>query len=138
MIEFFSQLTFELENQQEVTEWLNRTAESFNYEMGELTYIFCTDNHLHKINLEFLAHDTYTDIITFNYNLHLQLNGEVYISIDRVRENARTYKQDFQDELHRVMVHGLLHLCGLNDKEEAEIAAMRKAEDEALERRDFV
>jgi len=138
MIEFFSQLTFELENQQEVTEWLNRTAESFNYEMGELTYIFCTDNHLHKINLEFLAHDTYTDIITFNYNLHRQLNGEVYISIDRVRENARTYKQDFQDELHRVMVHGLLHLCGLNDKEEAEIAAMRKAEDEALERRDFV
>jgi len=138
MIEFFSQLTFELENQQEVTEWLNRTAESFNYEMGELTYIFCTDHHLHKINLEFLAHDTYTDIITFNYNLHLQLNGEVYISIDRVRENARTYKQDFQDELHRVMVHGLLHLCGLNDKEEAEIAAMRKAEDEALERRDFV
>jgi len=138
MIEFFSQLTFELENQQEVTEWLNRTAESFNYEMGELTYIFCTDHHLHKINLEFLAHDTYTDIITFNYNLHRQLNGEVYISIDRVRENARTYKQDFQDELHRVMVHGLLHLCGLNDKEEAEIAAMRKAEDEALERRDFV
>lgn len=138
MIEFFSQLTFELPNQQEVSEWLNRTAETHNFKIGDLTYVFCTDEHLHKINLEFLAHDTYTDIITFNYNLHRELNGEVYISVDRVRENAKTYQQDFQDELHRVMVHGLLHLCGLNDKEEAEIIAMRKAEDLALEDRDFV
>jgi rRNA maturation RNase YbeY len=138
MIEFFSQLTFELSNEQEVSEWLNMTADSLNYEIGDLTYVFCTDEHLHKINLEFLAHDTYTDIITFNYNLHRQVNGEVYISVDRVRENASTYKQRFQDELHRVMVHGLLHLCGLNDKEEEEIIAMRKAEDQALERRDFV
>ena len=138
MIEFFSQLTFELSNEQEVSEWLNKTADSLNYEIGDLTYVFCTDEHLHKINLEFLAHDTYTDIITFNYNLHRQVNGEVYISVDRVRENASTYKQRFQDELHRVMVHGLLHLCGLNDKEEEEIIAMRKAEDQALERRDFV
>lgn len=138
MIEFFSQIDFELEDTEKVVVWIERTAKLRGFEIGDLNYVFCSDEHLHKINLEFLAHDSYTDVITFNYNLHQQINGEVYISIDRVIENAQFYEQTFTDELHRVMIHGLLHLCGLRDKEESDISAMRAAEDEALAFRDFV
>lgn len=137
MIEFFSQVDFELDDSEKVAGWIEHNARSRDFEIGDLNYVFCSDEQLHKINLEFLAHDTYTDIITFNYNLHQQINGEVYISIDRVKENARTYKQTFTDELHRVIIHGLLHLCGLQDKDASDIRAMRKAEDEALASRDF-
>ena len=137
MIEFFSQGDFELDDSEKVAGWIERIANSYDYEIGDLNYVFCDDEQLHKINLEFLAHDTYTDIITFNYNLHRQINGEVYISIDRVKENAQTFKQTFTDELHRVIIHGLLHLCGLQDKKESDIRAMRTAEDEALASRGF-
>ena len=138
MIEFFSQIDFELENSLEVAGWIEGTAASYDFTVGDLTYVFCSDDQLHKINLEFLSHDTYTDIITFNYNLHQQINGEAYISIDRVKENAITYNQTFINELHRVIIHGLLHLCGLKDKEDIEITAMRRAEDQALASRRFI
>jgi probable rRNA maturation factor len=99
----------------------------------DLTYIFCTDAHLHGINLQFLAHDDYTDIITFDLSEREgEIIGEIYISVDRVRENAEKFKTTYDRELHRVIFHGALHLCGLRDKKPAEQKAMRAAEDEAL------
>ena len=99
-----------------------------------LTYIFCTDEHLHSLNLQFLDHDTLTDIVTFDMGEYDdEVIGEIYISTHRVEENATTFKTTYDQELHRVIFHGALHLCGLGDKKPAEIKAMRKAEDEALE-----
>ena len=137
MVEFFSEIEFELKDADKISLWIEGTAGSYGCEIGDLSYVFCGDERLHEINMEFLAHDTYTDIITFNYNLRKQINGEVYISVDRVRENAQTYEQRFEDELHRVIIHGLLHLCGLEDKSQEQEQLMRRAEDTALEARDF-
>ena len=101
--------------------------------MISLNYIFCTDEYLREINIQFLKHKTYTDIITFNYNpSKTEIEGEIYISIDRVRENADTYKTDFLTELNRVMIHGVLHLLGYNDKNKSEKRAMREKEDSYL------
>ncbi len=100
-----------------------------------LTYIFCTDAHLHGINLQFLQHDDYTDIITFDLSeKKAEIVGEIYISIERVAENANKFNTSYDHELHRVIFHGALHLCGLRDKTPAEQEAMRAAEDAALER----
>ncbi len=99
----------------------------------QLTYIFCNDSILHNINLQFLNHDDYTDIITFDLSDKASsLVGEIYISVDRVSENAKTFQTDYYTELHRVIFHGALHLCGLRDKTPAEQTEMRQAEDEAL------
>lgn len=99
----------------------------------EIAYIFCTDDYLLAINQRFLHHDTYTDIVTFDYAKGSKnLVGEVYISVDRVRDNAKTLNVPFEDELRRVVAHGLLHLCGYRDKTKAEKAAMRKKEDHCL------
>lgn len=99
----------------------------------QLHYIFCTDSSLHKINLQFLNHDDFTDIITFDLSEgHQKLVAEIYISVERVRENAKTFLIDYDTELHRVIFHGALHLCGLGDKTASEKTAMRRAEEEAL------
>jgi rRNA maturation RNase YbeY len=137
MVEFFSEIEFELKDADKISLWIEGTAGSYGCEIDDLSYVFCGDERLHEINMEFLAHDTYTDIITFNYNLHKQVNGEVYISVDRVRENAQIYEQRFEEELHRVIIHGLLHLCGLEDKSHEQEQLMRRAEDTALEARNF-
>lgn len=100
----------------------------------QLTYIFCTDEHLHRINLQFLQHDDYTDIITFDLSeKESEVRGEIYISIERVAENAAKFETTYDRELHRVIFHGALHLCGLRDKTSDEQKAMRAAEDAALE-----
>ena len=124
----------QLENKNIISEWISETISSEGFAEGEITYIFCDDEYLNKINLEFLNHDTLTDIISFDNRLGKQINGEIYISVERVRENAKTYKTNFKDELHRVMIHGILHFCGYNDKSDAETKSMRNKEEEVLGR----
>jgi len=100
--------------------------------LSSLTYIFCSDDYLLEINQGFLQHDFYTDIITFDYSTKTEVESEIYISIDRVNENASVLNVSLEQELHRVMVHGVLHLCGLKDKTKAQQAEMRAAEDKQI------
>ena len=123
-----------LENENIISEWISETISSEGFIEGKLTYIFCDDKYLNKINLEFLNHNTLTDIISFDNRLGKQINGEIYISVERVRENAKIYKTNFKDELHRVMIHGILHFCGYNDKSDAETKSMSNKEEEVLGR----
>lgn len=116
-----------------ITRWLEGIIIEHNYTLQELNYIFCSDQYLHKMNLSYLNHDTYTDIITFdNSELEHEIEGDVFISTDRIKENAADFKSSFDDELHRVLCHGLLHLLGFGDKSESEKAEMRKKEDACL------
>ena len=100
--------------------------------MGAVNCIFCDDRYLHKLNVEFLKHDTYTDIITFDYSVGNELIGDVYISVERVKENAVTFNVTFENELKRVLIHGLLHLCGYKDKTVQEAEKMRAKENKYL------
>ena len=135
MIEFFSENDFQLQNNDAVIKWISGIISSEEYTLGELSFVFCSDTYLHKINLEFLNHDTLTDIISFDYSLGSEVHGEIYISTDRVEENAKERNLEFIDELHRVMAHGVLHFCGYKDKTEEEATTMRRKEEEALELR---
>jgi probable rRNA maturation factor len=129
-ISFLSEdISFDLENSTSIDAWLQETISKEDKKTGEITYIFCSDDYLHKINLEHLQHDTFTDIITFNYCVEDIINSDVFISIDRVKENAQTFKTTFQNELNRVMVHGVLHLVGYDDKADSEREVMRTKED---------
>lgn len=119
-------------NDVNISSWLSTIISSEGFEEGEITYVFCNDSYLHKLNTEFLNHDAYTDIISFDYGLGNQISGEIYISLERVRENAHTFKVDFNKELYRVMAHGILHYCGYKDKTKAESDVMRTKEEEAL------
>ena len=113
--------------------WLLKLAKKEQYSIAELNYIFCSDEYLLNINVEYLNHDTYTDIITFPYAAEPNIiEGDIFISIDRVRENANTYQVPFDTELRRVIIHGVLHLCGYGDKSPQEELAMRAKEDEWL------
>ena len=138
MINFFSETAFSLQNPDGIARWISKIINYLKREEGEISYIFCDDQYLHKLNLEFLNHDTLTDIISFDNSLGNQINGDIFISVERVKENADTYKTNFEDELHRVIIHGILHYCGFNDKTKEEAALMRKKEDEALSQRAFV
>lgn len=132
-IQFFSDnIPFVLPAKTEARLWLVRIAKKHKKTIGELSYIFVSDEQLLKMNKEFLQHDTYTDIITFDYTANPVLSGELYISIDRVRDNASNFGVSVRDELHRVMAHGLLHLCGYKDKQLKDAAEMRKQEEIAL------
>ncbi len=132
MIEFNYQNNFERISEITYANWLNAVAFSEDKTIGYLSYVFCSDEFLLEINQSYLNHDTYTDIITFDYNEDGLLNGEIYISTDRVVENAVRFRESETDELHRVMVHGLLHLCGYPDKTEEQKVAMRKLENEKI------
>ncbi|MDR2867970.1 MAG: rRNA maturation RNase YbeY [Bacteroidales bacterium] len=101
---------------------------------GEITYVFCDDEYLSEVNMKYLNHDTLTDIITFDNRVGERLNGEIYISIDRVKENAQSFEVAFEEELIRVVAHGILHLCGYKDKTEEEAAIMRQEEEKAIRR----
>jgi probable rRNA maturation factor len=116
-----------------VRAWVNQCITSSNKITGDINYIFCSDEYLKQINIEYLNHDYYTDIITFNYNEGEQVSGDIYISLDRVRDNANEFKVNFHTELQRVIIHGILHLVGLDDKDEKEKEEMRKAEDEYMD-----
>lgn len=120
------------ENQALICRWIEAVIHQEECQLQQLTYIFCSDAYLHRINLDYLEHDTYTDIITFPYAEYPAVHADIFISVERVRDNADTLKMPFEQELHRVMVHGVLHLCGYPDKTADEALQMRKKEDEAL------
>jgi probable rRNA maturation factor len=132
MIEFNYQNDFAKINEVVYSKWLEQIAISEGKTIGELSYVFCSDEYLLKINQDHLNHDTYTDIITFDYCQDGLINGEIYISTDRVRENAVSFRESEINELHRVMSHGLLHLCGYPDKTEKESDIMRAKENEKI------
>jgi len=129
MISFNYETSFELENSSFISNWISNTITKENCVEGEINYIFCTDEYLHKINLDFLNHDTLTDIISFDYSVGKELHGDIYISIDRVKENASVFNVDFNNELSRVMIHGILHYCGYKDKSKEDKIVMRLKED---------
>ena len=132
MIEFNFKTEFQLNNISELKDWLIRVISSEKYEQGDIDFIFCSDEELLNINQEYLNHDTYTDIITFDYTSNKVISGDVFISIDRVRENSNTFKTGFQNELLRVMSHGVLHLMGYKDKDEDDVKVMRAKEEEKI------
>lgn len=115
-----------------VKSWIKSVAEKRGFKVGEISYIFCSDDYLLDINKTYLKHDFYTDIITFDYTDAKKISGDLYISIDRVRDNAQELNLGFEQELHRVIIHGVLHILGLKDKTEEEAKEMRKAEEECL------
>lgn len=112
-----------------IKEWVNKAIKKEGYRLGELSYNFCSDEHLLQINIEHLQHDFYTDIITFELNENKTIVGDVYISIDRVKDNAQQNNKTYSNELMRVIIHGALHLCGYKDKTKKEAALMREKED---------
>lgn len=128
MISFNYESDFQIENEALLSSWIILMIETEGFKLEEINYIFCDDNYLHKINVEFLNHDTLTDIISFDYSVGKRLQGDIYISVERVKENAKEFKQTFSDELHRVMIHGVLHYCGYKDKLESELVEMRRKE----------
>lgn len=132
MISFNYETDFELDNEGIYGKWLSNVILSEDKKEGEINYIFCDDEYLHKINMEYLQHDTLTDIISFDYSVGNELHGDIFISIERVEENANDFNVSFQDELRRVLVHGILHYCGYKDKSEKETATMRQKEEEKM------
>lgn len=117
--------------------WYSDVVKKYSLELGDVSVVFCSDEHLLEMNRQYLDHDYYTDIITFDYTEDGVVSGDLFISVDRVSDNASGLKIEFTDELHRVCVHGLLHLCGLKDKSEEDESKMREAEDSALISRVF-
>jgi probable rRNA maturation factor len=138
-IEFIAEdIEFSLIDQDKIKDWINRIILNHGYELENLTYIFCSDEYLHQINLEYLDHDTFTDIITFNNADDPGLvESDIFISIDRVKENAEALNTTFIDELHRVMIHGVLHLVGFDDKTAELKQKMQQEEDLSLSVRNF-
>lgn len=121
-----------VKNKKLIYSWLERVIQSEGKSAGKITMILCSDDFLHKMNKEYLDHDYYTDIITFDYSERGVVSGELYISYDRVKENAKTFSVATERELYRVLVHGVLHLCGYKDKTDAQARIMRSKEDEKL------
>ena len=119
----------------DTTAWIKAVAQSYGKKVGEVGYMFVNDEKILEINNEYLGHDYYTDVITFDYDEDDVVNGDIVISLDTVRTNAELFDKAFEDELYRVIIHGILHLCGLNDKGPGEREIREKAENKALERR---
>jgi rRNA maturation RNase YbeY len=132
MINFNYENEFTLDNEAAITSWLSQVIVSENKKEGEINYIFCDDEYLHKINVEYLDHDTLTDVISFDYTMGNEISGDCFISVERVKDNAADFNVSFDEELRRVIVHGLLHYCGYKDKTEADEVIMRSKEDEKL------
>lgn len=116
----------------ETTAWIRSVAATYGRKVGEVGYLFCNDEKILEVNREYLGHDYYTDIITFDYDEGDTLNGDLVISLDTVRTNAELFNRDYDEELHRVIIHGILHLCGINDKGPGEREKMEAAENKAL------
>jgi probable rRNA maturation factor len=132
-INFHSQdVPFSLKQKTIIKQWIKSIISSEKKSAGEITFVFCSDGYLHKMNLQYLNHDTLTDIITFDYTADNLISGDIFISIDRVKENAGKFRCSFARELFRVMSHGVLHLCGYKDKNKQQKELMRTMEDKAL------
>jgi rRNA maturation RNase YbeY len=132
MISFNYETDFTLDNESIYEDWISRIVDSEGFELGEINYIFCDDEYLHKINVEYLNHDTLTDIISFDYSVGNILQGDIFISTERVADNAKDFNVVFDVELKRVMSHGVLHYCGYKDKSAADETLMRSKEDEKI------
>ena len=132
IINFYSENDFILNDEDVYKNWINRVISSEGKRLGEISYIFCDDDYLLDINQRFLDHDTYTDIISFDDSMGNLLNGDIYISTERVHENALEFNEDFETELKRVIIHGILHYCGYKDKSEEDAALMREKESEKI------
>lgn len=132
MISFNYETDFELSNESDYASWIQNIIASENKEEGDINYIFCDDEYLHKINVEYLNHDTLTDIISFDYSEGNFLHGDIFISVERVAENAKEFNVSFENELKRVIAHGVLHYCGYKDKSEQDELLMRQKEDEKI------
>ncbi len=120
-------------NKTELSKWIKSIVKMHGKETGEIFYLFCDDEKILEVNREYLNHDFYTDIITFDYSEGNTISGDILISLQTVESNSQMYQTDYSEELHRVIIHGILHLCGLNDLTDEEKTAMRNAEDSALE-----
>lgn len=134
MIEFNYNVETPEFDEERVKNWIGDELELRGFTEGDLMYTFVSDEELLKINKEFLNHDTYTDIISFDYTMGKLVSGEIFISVERVKENSVEYKVTFLSELYRVIIHGILHFCGLRDETEQECETMRSSEDAALKR----
>lgn len=132
MIQYNYETDFLLDNEGLISDWIERVILNADKKVGEINYIFCNDEYLYKINVEFLQHDNFTDIISFDYTMGNIINGDLYISIDRVKENSVIFDVKFIEELNRVMIHGILHYLGWQDKTEQEKSVMRNKENECL------
>ncbi|TVZ56389.1 rRNA maturation RNase YbeY [Lutibacter sp. Hel_I_33_5] len=132
MIQFNYETNFSIDNEEVFSNWIQGCISEEKFELGEINYIFCDDEYLHKINLEFLKHDTLTDIISFDYSLGKQVSGDIYISIERVKENAKDFNVSFEEELNRVLIHGVLHFMNYKDKTDEEKTIMRTKENNAI------
>jgi rRNA maturation RNase YbeY len=132
MINFNYEGEFILDNEDAMADWLSMVILSESKKEGEINYIFCDDEYLHKINLEYLNHDDLTDIISFDYTMGNEISGDIFISVERVQENATDFKVSFQEEIRRVVVHGILHYCGYKDKGDVDELQMRSKENEKL------
>ena len=128
MIKYFSSTDFVIKDKNRLTLWIEEVINKERRLIKELVFNFCSDDSLLKLNKEFLNHDTLTDVITFDYSVSETISGEVFISVDRVRANSKEFHQDFNDEIKRVMIHGVLHLCGYKDKTPKEKALMSDKE----------
>ena len=132
MINFNYETDFNLDNEVAFSDWLSAVIVSEKKNEGEINYIFCDDEYLHKINVEYLDHDTLTDIISFDYTVGNELNGDIFVSVERVEDNAKDFNVSFEEELKRVLAHGILHYCGYKDKSDADAELMRLKEDEKI------
>lgn len=116
----------------EVTKWIKDVAASYGKKVGDISYIFCSDEKILEINKEYLQHDYYTDIISFDYTDEDVISGDLFISLDTVKSNSEQFNTDYLEELHRIIIHGILHLCGINDKGPGEREHMTECENKAL------
>ena len=132
MIVFNYESDFKLPNETEMENWVAACIEAFEFRLGELNYVFCDDAYLLKLNVEFLDHDTLTDIISFDYTIGKLVGGDIFISVERVKENAAELNISFEEEIKRVMIHGVLHYMGYKDKTEEEKEEMRLQENKCI------
>ena len=132
MINLYTETNFCHEFELNFINWIENCISSKDFSFTEISYIFVDDVYLHKVNMEYLNHDTYTDIITFDYSVGKNLSADIYVSVDRIKENAEKFDVDFYNELARVMIHGILHLMKYDDHTEEEKFQMRKLENECL------
>ncbi|OYU81360.1 MAG: rRNA maturation RNase YbeY [Flavobacterium sp. BFFFF1] len=132
MISFNYETAFSLEDEPRHESWISAVIQSESKKEGDVNYIFCDDAYLHKINVQYLNHDTLTDIISFDYSLGNELHGDIFISVERVRENAVEFNVSFTEELLRVMAHGILHFSGYKDKSDEDVLLMRQKENEKI------
>ena len=134
MINFYEEdANAHLRNRRVIKQWIKEIISSYKFSLGNISYIFCSDDYLLNINRQYLSHDYYTDVITFDYDEDNIVSGDIFISVDTVKSNSEQYSVSYNSELYRVIIHGVLHLCGLKDKSPEDAKLMREAEEKSLQ-----